>query len=194
MSVLRPLALAAVLLAGLAAACTTPPERNRFAELTFNHLPEIALDVARIQVVDVYEPPLEAPNVEHRVPVEPAAAAERWARDRLVAAGGDGAAVYTVEQASITAEELETEGGLEGLLTTEPAERYEARIRVRLAIRGTGDEIAVEARRTTSVMEGASINEREKTWYGLVERTMQDLNGRLEESIRKHLARYLAQA
>lgn len=188
---LRPYSLAALVLAAALAACATPPEENRFAQLTYQHLPEIKLDVADIRVMNAYQPPLEPPNVEHEAPVKPADAAQNWARDRLVATGEDRAAVFTVETASITEERLETESGISGLFTTEPAERYEARIRVRLAIGGTGDEIAVEARRTTSVMEGASLNDRERAWYELVEKTMNDLNTQLETSIRKHLAGYL---
>lgn len=187
----RPFSLAALVLAAALAACATPPEENRFAQLTYDHLPAIKLDVAGIRVVDAYQPPLEPPYIEHEVPVKPADAAQNWARDRLVATGEDRTAVFTVETASITEERLETEGGISGLFTSEPTERYEARIRVRLQVGGTGDEIAVEARRTTSVMEGASLNDRERAWYELVEKTMNDLNAQLETSIRKHLARYL---
>lgn len=191
-SALRPLA-AALLLAALGlAACATPPERNRFADITFEHLPDMELAVADIEVVDAYRPPLEEPYVEHLFPVKPAAAAERWARDRLVATGAAGTAVYTVEVGSVTEEELETSGGLAGLFTSEPAQRYEARVRVRMEIRGTGDEMSVEVRRTASVPEGASLNERERVWYELVDKLMSDLNGQLEKTIRKTFARYLA--
>src|SRR3546814_19352846 len=74
-------------LAGLATACTTPDPTLRFADLTFAGRQPLVLDAGRIEVVDEYRMPLADPNVEHRAPLAPSAAAERWARDVLRPSG-----------------------------------------------------------------------------------------------------------
>ena len=64
-------------------ACETPVERGTFPDITFAHLPVIALDVAEIRIVKVYVSPLKHPHVEHEFPVPPLRVAERWVKDRL---------------------------------------------------------------------------------------------------------------
>ncbi|MGQ0677490.1 MAG: hypothetical protein ACT4N4_15580, partial [Rhodospirillales bacterium] len=74
-------ALAAlVLLAPLAA---SRAQESKFADLTFAHLPRLAIDAARVEVVQEYKSSGAKPNVEHQFPVPPATAVARWAKDRL---------------------------------------------------------------------------------------------------------------
>ncbi len=57
-----PLLLSSV---GLAA-CNTPPERQNFPDITFQHLAPFKLDVAHVEIVQAYRPD---PGQRHRRPV-----------------------------------------------------------------------------------------------------------------------------
>src|SRR5690349_20397371 len=86
---LRPavLAIAATLALG---ACTSTPPRPQARQISFANLAPISFDVARIEVVQQYQPPQVAPNVDHLAPVPPSDAIRRWANERLRAMGGSG--------------------------------------------------------------------------------------------------------
>ena len=81
---LRSLGLA--LLAMTLASCDTPPKRQSFPEITFQHLQPFRLDVARVQIVDGYQPDPGA-DIGGQFPEAPTAVARQWAQDRLAAVG-----------------------------------------------------------------------------------------------------------
>lgn len=183
-----PFRLAVVfsLLATVATACAFDDPGNQFAGLTYEHLPDINLDVGEIQIEQAYKATSEAPNVGHRFPVPPKDAAVRWGQDRLVAKGDRLTFRYIVRQASAVETELEKSTGVTGLLTIDQSERYEVRIVVDMQIldgRQTQATASVEARRSVTVAEDISLTDREKVWYKLTEATMNDLNDQLEQTI-----------
>jgi hypothetical protein len=98
---------ALALLAGMVGACQTPlPPPPTFAEITFASEAPIRLNVASVDVVDEYLPPLKPPNVDHEFPVKIATVAERWGRDRLRAVGAAGSVRVTIKDASAIATDL----------------------------------------------------------------------------------------
>ena len=187
-------ALASLALAlPLLAACTTPPEAPKFADITFEHRPDIEMDVADIVVDQAYQAPMQAPNVDHLFPIQPARALMNWGQDRLVAMGDDGVATYTVTDASAVVEDLGTDQSLSDYFTTEQAERYTLKMAVRLSVEhpdGTGS-IRVTGQRATTVQEGASVNDRERVWYEMTEKLMADMDEELETTLRQELGRYV---
>ena len=100
-------------------ACETPIPRRDFPELTFTHLPSISLYIATIDVVQLFEPPLKPPHVEHEMPIQPHMAVSRWVSDRLQPTGSSGHAKVTIRDASVIEESLKSVGGLRGAFTTE---------------------------------------------------------------------------
>ena len=175
----------------LSGCTTTPPPRPTYPEIRFTHLPPIELDVGEIVIVDRYTPPLKAPNVEHRFPVQPAAVAYRWAQDRLRAVGRFGTARVSIEEASVVSEKLRTKKGLTGAFTREQAERLVGVLRMRVEVGGDGAlgrgfaEGNATARRT--VPEDISLNRRDQIYYEFTGDLMEKMNGVMEESIRQHL-------
>src|SRR3546814_4543254 len=87
MRVLPRLVAAAAVAIGLLAACSMDDPTNRFAQLTYQHRPDIGLDVGEIQIEQAYLTPGQPPNVDHLFPVQPKDAAVRWAQGRLVEIG-----------------------------------------------------------------------------------------------------------
>lgn len=175
-----------VLFGGLTAGCAFDDPQNRFADITFAHLQDIRLDVGDVRIEQTYVSPGRDPNVEHIFPVKPEDAALRWGQDRLEAEGDRLVFRYIVREASVTETALETESGVTGLLTTDQAERYDARIVIDMQIldgRQVQATASTEARRFITVPEGISLKEREQVWYELTDNLMNDLNTQLEETI-----------
>ncbi|NIA71537.1 hypothetical protein HBA54_23375 [Pelagibius litoralis] len=192
-ALVRPF-FAFAILGGLLAACSFDEPQNRFADITYGHLPEIGLDVGDVRIEQAYVTPGKAPNVEHRFPVKPNDAAVRWAQDRLEAEGDRLVFRYIVREASAVETPLPTESGVTGLLTTDQSERYEARIVVDMEIldgRQVQATARAEARRSITVPEDITLKEREQIWYKLTENAMNDLNTQLEDTIRSAFFPYI---
>ena len=194
MRVLLRLAAATAVLSGLLAACAMDDPSNRFAQLTYQHRPDINLDVGEIQIETAYVTPGQPPNVDHRFPVQPKDAAVRWAQDRLVARGDRLTFRYIVREASAVETPLPVSGGVTGMLTTDQSERYELHIVVEMQVldgRQIQGNAKAEARRSLTVPEDSSLNEREEVWYRLTEQTMRDLDVQLEQTIREAFFPYI---
>ncbi len=181
----------------LLSACASQTAPQQFSEISFSHLSSIGLAVTSIEIIDQYRGPLRDPNVEHRAPTPPAAAARRWAEDRLVATGtGNRRATYTIQQASIVEVELEGPKGVRGLITNSQAERYDAEMTVELAVfgaTGTREGVATAtAKRSRTVPENLTLAARERVWHEMVEALMADLDLRLQATISDTLRPFLS--
>ena len=197
------LATRRAVLAGLAAAaatgtlggCNTPPERYEFPELTYAHLPPIRLNVAVIDVLDSYHPPMAAPNVEHLFPTPPAKAMERWARDRLVAAGNNGGALFTITRADVLEVPLARTTGIKGVFTTDQSYRYDAMLQVKLEAENTSGlrrgSITAQAKRSRTVDEDITLNQRERLWFEMTELLMRDIGTEIEKQINTYMPAFL---
>ncbi len=176
------------------AGCPSAPSRMS-PDITFADRAPIGLDVANIEIVQHYRPALADPFVDHLFPREPASVIRRWAQDRLAARGASGTATLIIQEASVTEEILARDSGLEGLVTIEQSERYEARYAVRIEIEqpasrrsGSADVLAV---RSTTAPENASLADREQIWFELTEDTARDLDARFEQEIRAGLSQFI---
>ncbi|MBO6519171.1 MAG: hypothetical protein JJ900_14160 [Rhodospirillales bacterium] len=192
----RRISILAVVLTAVAGlgSCTTPPP-PQFPELTFTHLPQIALGVARIEIVDNFTPPSDPKHVESRMPVSPEVALRNWARDRLQATGVSGVAKFIINNAAVTETELARKTGLSGVFTTEQSHRYDAGVDVEVRLEGVPRVTQAFAKaavnRSQTIPEDASINVREETWFNLTEQVMKDFDPQMSASIRKHLADFI---
>lgn len=189
----RTLAAAAAV-AGVAAlaACETPAPASKLPDLTFSHLPTLRIPVQRVEIANRYVAPMRAPNVEHLFPVPPARAMERWAADRLKADGARGVARFAVTEASVKETKLPRDESMRGYFTKQQTERYDARVDATLEIQdavGAMKGVAnAHATRSMSVREDASLNERERIKFDLVEGLMKDFDAEIEKSILRYLA------
>jgi hypothetical protein len=181
--------------AALLAACQNGPGRPTYPQLSYAHLAPIRLNVADVQVERVYASPGTKPNVEQLFPVPPADAAERWARERLAAAGADGVATVKILQASVVEVALPRTQGMRGAFTTDQTERYDGvlEVAVEVSSRTTGRRAMVSSRaqRSRTVPEDITLNEREKVWFEMTEALMNDLNASLERQIYDNLGPFV---
>ena len=192
MTLLKKLALLAIVVLPACAA----PAPVRLPDMTFTDRPRFLLDVAEIQVVDQYQPPFRLPNVEHQVPVSPARAAERWARDRLIPVGASGVAVVTIKDARVIESSLRVTPGVQGVFTKEQAARYDASVEMSVEIKPTNimapeGAATGRAERSRTVAEGITVNELDRVLYELVEGMMRDVDQQLDVNIQRCLAPFI---
>jgi hypothetical protein len=193
MKLYRILPLLPVLCFGyLLTACESPLKKVTYPDLRFSHLPEIRLDVARIEIVEQYRSPLRAPNVEHALPLAPARAMRNWAADRLRAVGKSGQAKFIIIDASVKIEKLHKKEGFEAMFTLDQAARYGARLEAKLEIvtaGGLGRGFAsATATRQRTMPEEVSINERDDALYRFIETAAKDFDRGMTANIDRHLA------
>ena len=180
----------AVTVTALISACETRVEQPQYAELTYGHLGAVELNVAEVKILKAYQPSTDRPHVELEFPISPLETAARWAKDRLQSAGTSGTAVVTITDASVIETVLEKKGGLTGIFTKDQSERYDGTITMKIeATDPTGRMATTTAtvKRSVTVAEDVSLNERSKIWYDFTEKIMLDLNRQMVESIRTHM-------
>lgn len=179
----------------LLAACVPPPEAVSWPDITFTNLPPIEFDVAQIDIRSPYREPIDPPHVGEQFPVSPSRAAGNWAEDRLRAVGQRGTLTVTIQESSAVEEKLESAGGVKGMLTMEQTERYVVVIAVEIkAFDPVGPRTATATARTRksiTVREDATLDEREQVWYDLTKDAMADFDTAMERQIRGILGSFL---
>ena len=96
------------------AGCAITDVSQRYQDISYAHLGQFDLDVADVDIVNEYRPPLRLPNVEHLFPMSPGRAAVRWAQDRLRPVGNVRKARFIVRDAAVTETQLAIESGARG--------------------------------------------------------------------------------
>jgi len=179
LTLLAPLALLAACAEG-----EPPAAQVTVRPYDYTYLTPLRLDVARVEIVEAYQPPRTAPNVDHLMVVAPKDALARMARDRVLPWGTEGVATVTVTEASMTEQKLER-SSVASLFAAQPSERYTLTLGVVLdvqgggALRGGGINGRAEARvmRSRAVDDGVTLAERERIWDAMLREAMDDARG-----------------
>jgi hypothetical protein len=186
--------LSVVLIALMLAACASKQSQPS-PKLSLSRLTPIKLNVETIEVVTRYRAPMTPPYVDHRFPVPPELALQRWAHARLKATGSADTAKFIVIEASVTEEALPTTTGLMGAIKIEPATRYIATAKGDLEIRNSDGRRVGGARttvsRTRTINEGATAEERDAVWFDLTETLISDFDATMEKAIRQHMSEWM---
>ena len=172
--------------------CTTSEPSDKLPEMTFRHLPPIPLLVSDIQIESQATP--GADNVAHLFPTPPEQALRAWARDRLVARGSAGTARFIIKRADAVRTSLQTDRGVAGLFKKELSDRYEGHIEAELQVVNAGSTrrafVQGRADHAATVREDATLAERRRLMYELVERLMADFNTEMERNINTHMREF----
>ncbi|SBW02663.1 conserved exported hypothetical protein [uncultured Alphaproteobacteria bacterium] len=187
---------AAVVALGLAA-CTTTPPAPVYPDIRFTNVDPLVINALRVEISSDYRPTFTPPNVEHLMPISPERMARQWALDRLQPLrSGTAVARFNILDARVTETKLTTTQGIKGAFTDEPGERYDAELRVRFSLddpaRAYHGEVETSVRRSLTVQKDASLNEREKVWYELVEKLGSDFDAAMANNLRNYLPDALA--
>ena len=177
------------------AACESGVRVQKLPELTFTHLGDIKLNVSRLETISKYKAPLKRPNVEHLLLAQPTVALKRWATDRLKTIGLTGSARFTVHEASVIEEKLKIDSSFTGVFTKQQSERYTARVEATLEVfdalgkrRGFASANAV---RSKTIREDATLDERDKAWFDLVEELVTAFNKEMTKNMKRHLVNWM---
>jgi hypothetical protein len=171
------------------------PPRPAFPDIRFTAKPPLRIDAAGVDIVRVFRPSLQAPQVEHLFPVTPERAMENWALDRLQPVGTSRRVRVRIIDASVKEIELPRTSGVRGAFTTDQAQRYDANAEMTVDLMGERGfperSVSAKASRSRSVPENITPNDREQVWYELTEALMADLDAELERQIRANFGFYL---
>lgn len=171
--------------------CQGAPPESQTPVLMFDTLPQINMNVARIDIVDEYRPPMKAPNVDHLFRQPPREVARRVLEKQLVANGSNHTLRVIIEDASVVKKDLPVQDGFTGFFTNEQSEEYAARVSLKfqLVSDDTPDRIVADAfvlsERTQTLLEDSSPAERDMAFFTLDENIMQDLRKGIESSVKR---------
>ena len=174
--------------------CKTSNIESTTPELTFSHLPDIRINVAKISVLNEYKMPFKQPNVEHLAPISPGASVERWVSDILIPVGDKLDAQFIIKSGSIIESELKTQKGLKGVFAIEQSKRYTAIVDARLEIFDGSRRLATinaKAKRSHTLREDATPNLKTNLLFNLVENLMATFDRELRRQVDSHLQNYI---
>ncbi len=175
------LCIMGLLCLGFLPACVSAPPETAEPVLTFAHMRPVALNVAKIEVLDEYRPTMQEPYVDHLMPSPPARAAKILAEEKLQAVGEGRLLRVVIDEASVVKENLPVTEGFWGAFSQEPAERYKAKVTLRFELvnEAAPDIIighaSVIGKRTKTLIEGESPAARDQAMTELTEALMSDL-------------------
>lgn len=178
----------------LLAACSDAPQTEALPQIRFSQ-PPFRVAVAQVRVENLT--PARANAVDAQMPTPPATAVTQWVQDRLVAAGGSGYMVVTIENATVLETKLDKTKGVKGFFTDDQDARYDGNLLVRFRIY-TGASALAEAEASVNVSHGRSINEkatlaeREKFYQQLVTDMMNAFNTEADMRIRQYMGNYIS--
>jgi hypothetical protein len=156
---------------GLVACQTTSPKTGE----------PFRLNVAKVEetVIDFKGP------VDHQFQITPERALKNWARDRVIATGAKGTAHFVIKNAAATTSKL----------NKELSERHTVYIEAELQVMDEEGNVralaSALAKRTRTITEDASLNQREKLWHDITRAAMADFNGAMERAIMAHFKGWL---
>ena len=163
------------LLLPLAACSDDTPQAPHFEAANYDYLTKLRLKVGKIEIDDNWVPRGEARHVEYLAPTTPLAALRIMAEQRLVAAGDQGAARFSVQDASII-----RSGG-----------QYLGTAAVRLDVTDAdGNEVAhaIAHAAQTRAVSGGDPDQVRADLYELVRGLMRDMNVEFEYQVRRTMA------
>ncbi|MDD9901113.1 MAG: hypothetical protein OXT65_09065 [Alphaproteobacteria bacterium] len=182
------LALCLSVLPVMGCTSTVPDSPSVHVSMTEEVVP---LQVARIDIQNVYKAHEQSPYVDHLMSPPPVAVIGEMLDRRLRAAGSERVLRVIIEDASVVSEKLPVTEGFWGYFSKEPEERFKgsAKVRFELADLHAPDIIIghaeVSTNRNKSVMEGATLAERDRALEDLARDLSRDLASGLDGVVRE---------
>lgn len=180
----------------IAAACGGPLEKSILPEITFEGQPKLVFAASTVETVLEYQPTAQPPHIELAIPQPPASVATRWTRDRIALDNSQQNRVTViVKKASVTETDLKKTPGLRGSFTEDQIARFDTEVEMAVEVRDARGfrvgEATASARRSNSMSEKATLNDRDRLIHDLVRETMMDVNRELERNIRQYMPLYV---
>lgn len=181
-----------IMVTGLAACQSTPPPAPPQRQLSFGSGAPLVMAAEAVEVIEQYQSPGTAPNVEQEFDMTPAGAVRQWATTRLRADGTPGIIRVTLLDGRVTRDKLATTSGLKGLIKDEQEYRYNGRIQIRIdyqpatSTQGPAQAHA-EATGTFTVPEGQTLQQLEKQMFDMVQQMILRIDLEIQASALRHM-------
>ncbi len=163
--------------------------------LNFKRYQPIYMNVATIKVVEDYQSPSRAPNVEHLMPYSPADAVHIWVKDRLRSTAQDKTLHVVIKDASVIDTTPAEPDGFAGVFSIGQTHNYKARLEIEFRIYGEAAlseaSINIVATRDMSMSGSASAATRNLHFREMIFDMMTVVNAELEKNIFEHLGAYV---
>ena len=129
---------------------------------TANFTP-LSLNARRLEIVENWQMPMEAPYLGHLQTPYPSNVVSEWAATTLRPAGGSGEIIFDISRAAITEIKLPRETGLSSAFTDEQAVKIKAEIHARLMwlqpVGGSQAMANLQATYSVTLPESSTANE-----------------------------------
>jgi hypothetical protein len=186
-------------LVGLSFALVSCAEGQTVPTATFNRpmQPKLALDVQTISLTDRTNlQPANSPYNSNTFSPTISEAVKQWASDSLQAVGQNGNAIVVIKDATLTAQPLTTQSGMESWFTRQQSVKYVGRVEVSLEANGANGFAMADGNATRSVTlpEDPTPAERQDAYTNLLNGLMKDLSRNLDSAIRSHMGGFIVRA
>jgi len=156
--------------------------------------PKISLDVQSINLADRsgIQPTSSPYNSNHFSPTIDDAI-KRWASDRLQAVGQVGQAIVLIKEASLTAQPIPTESGMNAWFKRQQSVKYIGHAEVTVEANGREGFATTDASamRAVTLPENPTDTEKQDAYYSLLNGLMKDLGQNLDDAIAVHMANFI---
>lgn len=180
----------------VAACASEPPQKLLLPEITFENQQKLTFAASSVETIQEYQPSAQPPHIELSIPQPPSVVAARWTRDRVALDNSQQNRVTVIiKKAAVTEVDLKKTPGLRGSFTEDQIARFDTEVEMAVEIRDSRGfrvgEASAAARRSGSMSEKATLNDRDLIIHGLVRETMMDVNRELERNIRQYMPLYV---
>ena len=180
-----------VLLCGLMflGACTsTVPEGKPLPELTFVHMGSFPVNVARIDVENLYDAGSDPKDMSSSFPSPPDITLRRYAESRLQAVGAEGTLKFVIEEASVHHSLVQPAGKFTTWMGVHRKDLYEVFMKIRMyevaADGQEGTHSILNMKRSIAIPQHYSVADKELEKFKFLETMMQDVDGAVTGALR----------
>lgn len=154
--------LSVVLIAGLSACGTTGTGVKAPAKFDSNSYTPLALNARRLEIVENWQMPMQAPYIGHYQTPYPSNIIAQWAARVLQPAGGSGEMILDISRAAVIKEKLPAQTDLKGLLTDQQNNRIRVELSARLMwlqpVGGAQAMAVISANHSSTIAESSTPN------------------------------------
>jgi hypothetical protein len=182
----------------LLTACSSEPARTPPPKLDYSTLGKIYLNTQDLRVINRAENGRQPPSAVTSQRPTVSEAVARWVQDRLQATGATGHATLIIKEASVVEKSIPMETGVGSWFTRQQATKYLGRVEVDIEaqspVNNTTGNATAHAVQAITLPENPNEAEKEKAYRELLDSLMNDLNKKLDQAIRDHMAPFLGQS
>lgn len=187
----RCLAMAFAALFTLAGCQATPPPTQP-ATLSAGTASPLIVAAESIDLIEQYQSPGTAPNVEQEFDITPASALRQLIAARLQADGTPGVLRLVLLDGRVTRQALPTTGGLKGLFTDEQKYRYQGNMRVRIdyvpaSPSQPNAHAEVESSGSFTAPEGVTLAQLEREMLNMIQQMTSRLDLEMQANMLRHM-------